>query len=87
MIGLLRTYLRPYARLIVVVLFLLLVQAIGNLYLPYLNADIINYGIALGDNDYILQTGVADARRDRPHRPGRDRRRLRQRANRHGFRA
>ena len=36
---------------------LLLIQAIGNLYLPDLNADIINNGVAKGDNDYILRTG------------------------------
>ncbi|MEO6349853.1 MAG: ABC transporter ATP-binding protein [Candidatus Limnocylindrales bacterium] len=58
MIGLLRTYLRPYTRLIAVVLVLLLVQAIGNLYLPDLNADIINNGIVRGDNDYILRVGA-----------------------------
>ena len=57
MIGLLRTYLRPYTRTIVVVLALLLVQAIGNLYLPDLNADIINDGVATGDTDYILRVG------------------------------
>jgi len=57
MIGLLRTYLRPYGPQVVVVMALLLVQAIGNLYLPDLNADIINNGVARGDNDYILRTG------------------------------
>ena len=57
MIGLLRTYLRPYWRQLLVVMALLLVQAIGNLYLPDLNADIINNGVARGDNDYILRTG------------------------------
>ena len=57
MIGLLRTYLRPYATGLVIVMVLLLVQAIGNLYLPDLNADIINKGVAVGDNDYILRTG------------------------------
>lgn len=57
MIGLFRTYLRPYTAQLVVVIALLLVQAIGNLYLPDLNADIINYGIVAGDNDYILRTG------------------------------
>ncbi|HXI81893.1 MAG TPA: ABC transporter ATP-binding protein [Verrucomicrobiae bacterium] len=36
---------------------LLLVQAIGNLELPNLNGDIINKGVAVGDNDYILRTG------------------------------
>ncbi len=57
MIGLLRTYLRPYTSPLVVVMVLLLVQAIGNLYLPNLNADIINNGVARGDNDYIMRTG------------------------------
>ena len=58
MIGLFRTYLRPYVWPVVLVLGLLLIQALGNLYLPDLNADIINNGIARGDNDYILQTGA-----------------------------
>jgi ATP-binding cassette, subfamily B, multidrug efflux pump len=57
-IGLLRTYLRPYTTGLVIVMALLLVQAIGNLYLPDLNADIINKGVAAGDNDYILRTGA-----------------------------
>ena len=39
------------------VLALLLVQALANLYLPELNADIINKGVALGDTDYIVRTG------------------------------
>ena len=38
MIGLLRRYLRPYQRQLVLVLALLTIQAIGNLYLPELNA-------------------------------------------------
>jgi ATP-binding cassette subfamily B multidrug efflux pump len=58
MIGLFRTYLRPYAAPLALVLVLLLIQAIGNLYLPDLNADIINNGVARGDNDYILRTGA-----------------------------
>jgi ATP-binding cassette subfamily B protein len=57
MIGLLRTYLAPYKAPIALVLFLLLIQAIANLYLPELNADIINNGVAKGDTDYILRTG------------------------------
>ena len=58
MIRLLRTYLRPYRRKIVAVLVLLLLQAIGNLYLPTLQGDIINNGVAKGDTDYIGQTGL-----------------------------
>jgi len=57
MIRLLRTYLRPYASQILAVIGLLLVQAIGNLYLPTLNGDIINEGVVKGDNDYIIRTG------------------------------
>jgi ATP-binding cassette subfamily B protein len=57
MIRLLRAYLRPYAWPIFAVIGLLLVQAIGNLYLPTLNGDIINEGVAKGDNDYIIRTG------------------------------
>ncbi len=37
---------------------LVLIQAIGNLYLPNLNADIINNGVAKGDVDYIWRTGA-----------------------------
>jgi ATP-binding cassette, subfamily B, multidrug efflux pump len=57
MIRLLRERLRPYWRQILVVLVLLLVQAIANLYLPTLNADIINKGVLTGDTAYILRTG------------------------------
>jgi len=57
-IRLLRERLRPYWRQIVVVLVLLLVQAIANLYLPTLNADIINNGVVTGDTAYILKAGA-----------------------------
>ncbi len=57
MIPILRRYLPPYRWAIGFVLILLLVQAIANLYLPELNAEIINNGIAKGDVDYILRTG------------------------------
>jgi len=58
MTRLLRRYLRPYATPIVGVLILLLVQAIGNLYLPTLQGDIINEGVSKGDTDYIASTGI-----------------------------
>jgi ATP-binding cassette subfamily B multidrug efflux pump len=57
MIAILRRYLPPYRGVIVLVLVLLLVQAIANLYLPELNANIINNGVAKGDTDYIVRTG------------------------------
>ncbi len=58
MIRLLAIYLRPYRGPLVLVVALLLVQALSNLYLPELNADIINNGVATGDTDYILRTGA-----------------------------
>jgi ATP-binding cassette, subfamily B, multidrug efflux pump len=58
MIALLRTYLAPYRSRLLVVVVLLLVQAIGNLYLPDLNGDIINNGIVRGDLDYIVRVGL-----------------------------
>ncbi len=54
---LLRRRLLPYWRRIAVVLVLVLLQAIANLYLPTLNADIINNGVVTGDTGYILRTG------------------------------
>jgi ATP-binding cassette subfamily B multidrug efflux pump len=57
LIPILRRYLPPYRWAIAFVLVLLLVQAIASLYLPELNAEIINNGVAKGDVDYILRTG------------------------------
>ncbi len=58
MIVLFRTYLRPYVVPLVAVLVLLLIGALGNLYLPDLNADIIDRGVVVGDTDHILRVGV-----------------------------
>ena len=57
LIQLLKTYLRPYAGTVVVVVILLLIQSIANLYLPNLTADIINNGVAKGDVGYIWRIG------------------------------
>jgi ATP-binding cassette subfamily B protein len=57
-IRLLRSGLRPYSWLIVLVVILTLAQVIANLYLPTLNADIINNGVVKGDTTYILQVGA-----------------------------
>jgi ATP-binding cassette, subfamily B, multidrug efflux pump len=54
---LLRRFLAPYSRPLVLVAVLLLIQAIGNLYLPELNARIINEGVAVGDTAYIIRVG------------------------------
>ena len=57
MIGLLRRFLRPYSRSLVIVVLLLLVQAMANLFLPTLNADIINKGVVTGDIGYMDADG------------------------------
>ena len=57
MTRLLTRFLRPYWKALVVVVVLMLSQAIANLYLPELNADIIDNGVAKGDVDYILRVG------------------------------
>ncbi|AEE97362.1 ABC transporter ATP-binding protein [Mahella australiensis] len=55
--DLLVKFLKPYWKQITLAIILLVVQAISNLYLPNLNADIINNGVAKGDIDYIINTG------------------------------
>ncbi len=57
LILLLRRFIQPYLREIAIVVVLVLVQSIANLYLPNLNADIINNGVSKGDVPYIWRTG------------------------------
>ncbi|HEY4422372.1 MAG TPA: ABC transporter ATP-binding protein [Pseudonocardia sp.] len=57
LIRLLRERLRPYTRPLLLVVVLQLVGTMASLYLPSLNADIIDQGIARGDTSYILGTG------------------------------
>jgi ATP-binding cassette subfamily B multidrug efflux pump len=57
MLDLLVTYLKPYWRQVTFVLVLVMTQSIANLYLPNLNAEIINNGVAKGDTAYIMSTG------------------------------
>ena len=54
---LLAVHLRPDRRPIALALVLLTAQAIANLYLPTLNADIIDDGVVKGDTRYILVIG------------------------------
>lgn len=49
LIRLLRNALRPYSRWLTAVVVLQLFSTIASLYLPNLNADIIDYGIAKGN--------------------------------------
>lgn len=58
MIRLLGRYLRPYTPLLIGVVVLQLVQALAALYLPSLNASIIDNGVAKNDIGYIWQLGA-----------------------------
>ncbi|MEV6910087.1 ABC transporter ATP-binding protein [Amycolatopsis sp. NPDC051071] len=54
---LLRTHLRPYRRDLWLIVLLQFVQTLAGLYLPTLNAEIIDKGVVLGDIDFILGVG------------------------------
>ncbi len=57
LIRLLRSHLRPYRRPLLWVVLLQALQAAAGLYLPRLNARIIDRGVATGDTGYIWRTG------------------------------
>ncbi|MEU1665001.1 ABC transporter ATP-binding protein [Streptomyces sparsogenes] len=57
LVRLIRAYLRPYTRSIALIVVLQLVQTLATLYLPTLNADIIDDGVVKGDTGYILRVG------------------------------
>jgi len=58
LLRLLRTHLRPYTGLLVCVLVLQFAEVMASLYLPTLNADIIDKGVATGDTGYIWRMGA-----------------------------
>ncbi|WP_270450439.1 ABC transporter ATP-binding protein [Kocuria marina] len=58
LLRLLRTFTRPYVPWVVGVLVFQLAATIATLYLPSLNARIIDNGVARGDTDYIWRTGA-----------------------------
>ncbi|MDA8027311.1 MAG: ABC transporter ATP-binding protein [Actinomycetota bacterium] len=56
--ALLLKFARPYRKLILVVLLVVTAQTIGNLYLPNLNAELINNGIISGKLSTIITIGI-----------------------------
>ena len=54
---LVRDFLRPYRRWLVIVVITQFLQTLAALYLPTLNANIIDYGVVKGNTGYILSTG------------------------------
>ncbi len=57
LIKLLRSFLRPYGRPLALIVVLQLAATIATLYLPTLNAEIIDNGVVKGDTGYILTLG------------------------------
>ena len=55
---LIRAHIRPYKRPMSYLVVLQLLATIATLYLPTLNADIIDNGVIVGDNGYIVRTGA-----------------------------
>jgi len=58
LIRIVKDFLRPYKRWLAIIVVLQLVGTIATLYLPSLNADIIDQGVVTGDTDYILRVGA-----------------------------
>ncbi|GAA5038082.1 ATP-binding cassette subfamily B protein [Thermocatellispora tengchongensis] len=58
LLRLLRVRLRPYGKEITLVVLFQFVQTLATLYLPTLNADIIDNGVVKGDTGYIVRIGL-----------------------------
>ncbi len=58
LIRIVKEFLRPYKRWLAIIVVLQLVATIATLYLPSLNADIIDQGVVTGDTAYILRVGA-----------------------------
>ena len=58
LLRVLRTYLRPYRKWLAWVIVLQFLATLAALYLPSLNADIIDNGVARGDTGYITRAGL-----------------------------
>ncbi|HEY7107226.1 MAG TPA: ABC transporter ATP-binding protein [Acidimicrobiia bacterium] len=58
MLRLIRTYLFPYRKLLLLVLVFQTVQTILTLLIPTINADIINKGVITGDTGYVYRVGA-----------------------------
>jgi ATP-binding cassette subfamily B protein len=58
LIRLLRAFLRPYRQHIAVLVLLQFLQTCATLYLPTLNADIIDNGVVRGDTGHIIAYGA-----------------------------
>src|SRR5256886_2917028 len=57
LVRLLRRQLRPYRGAIALTVLFQFLQTLATLYLPTLNADIIDHGVVTGNTGYIMRTG------------------------------
>ncbi|WIM95108.1 ABC transporter ATP-binding protein [Actinoplanes oblitus] len=57
LIKLLRVHLRPYWNTIGLIVLFQFLQTLATLYLPTLNADIIDKGVITGDTGYVMRVG------------------------------
>ncbi len=57
LLALLRQYIRPYRRLVAALMTLQLISTLASLYLPTVNATIIDDGVAKGDTGTIIRLG------------------------------
>jgi ATP-binding cassette, subfamily B, multidrug efflux pump len=58
LLALLRQYIRPYRRLVAVLMVLQTISTLATLYLPTVNATIIDDGVAKGDTANIVRLGL-----------------------------
>ncbi|MEE3753454.1 ABC transporter ATP-binding protein [Mycobacterium intracellulare] len=58
LLALLRQYIQPYRRLVAVLMVLQLISNLASLYLPTVNAAIIDEGVAKGDTATIVRLGI-----------------------------
>ena len=58
LLALLRQYIRPYRRLVAVLMVLQVISTLATLYLPTVNATIIDDGVAKGDTATIVRLGI-----------------------------
>ncbi|OBF07434.1 ABC transporter ATP-binding protein [Mycobacterium sp. ACS4054] len=58
LLALLRQYIRPYRRPVAVLMVLQLISTLASLYLPTVNAAIIDEGVAKGDTATIVRLGM-----------------------------
>lgn len=51
-------FLKPYKKMIVFVLLVMVLDVAGGLLIPTITAEIINYGIGKGNLQYIIERGM-----------------------------